>query len=138
MIEFNITLVFQFVNFLLGLLIINHFIIKPLREVMARRNALVDGLDTDANTLDTQAKSKLSEYEASLQNVRSEVVRTREAVKIEAHARAHEMQLRAEEEARKFRYDAEQRRRNESESAYTKLSAQSSSFADSIVKRLLA
>ncbi len=138
MIELNITFLIQVVNFLIGLTIINHFIIKPLREVMAKRRSIFQGLETDASDLNSTAKSKLVEYEARLQKTKLEIVKNRDALKEEALSKAHQLQTEASEKARLTRQEAQEARLKESEEAYQNLKEQTSEFAKMATSRLLS
>ncbi len=138
MIELNITFVIQIVNFLIGLTIINHFIIKPLREIMAKRRSIFSGLEADANGMSTTANSKLVEYEARLQKTRLEIVNAREAMKEEASVKAHAIQNDASEQARQLRQAAQEARVKEGEAAYESLKGQTADFAKMVTTRLLS
>ncbi len=138
MIDINITLLIQMVNFFIGLFIINHFIIKPLREVMAKRRAILSTLNVNANSLEEQAKAKLVGYEERIQKARQDMAHKREEIKAESSARAHEVQTKAEEEARQLRYKAQESRVQEGEKAYKELQKQTSGFAQSFVQRILS
>ncbi len=138
MIEINITLLFQLVNFIIGLLIINHFIIKPLREVMAKRRAIINGLDDDVNGLSSTAKSKIVEYEARLQKTKAEIARNRDDLKGVAFSKAQTLQNDASEKARELRQSAQDVRLQESDAAYQELKSQSANFAKLVTSRLLS
>ncbi len=136
MISVNFTIAIQFVNFIIGLLIINYLIIKPLREVMAKRRASLGVLNTDARSFEAKAKSKLLNYEERLKAVKADIVAQRENMKAEALAKAHAMQTGAEEESRSIRQAAQESRVVEGEKAYAELSGQTKEYAQSFVNRL--
>lgn len=138
MVEINITILFQFVNFMLGLLIINYFIIKPLREVMAKRRALLDGLGTESSNFENSAKKKLDEYEESLKKARESVAVERNEFMAVAGAKAQDIQEKATQEARKIRQDAENIKQTEGEKVYKELNSQASNFAQSFIQRILS
>ncbi len=138
MIEVNITLLFQIVNFVIGLLIINHFIVKPLREVIAKRRAAFSSLEGDASGLDSKAKSKLVEYEARLQKVRAEVTNAREESKNQAFAKAQAINSDAADKAREIRTNAQEERVKASEAVYADLQSKTQEFATLATSRLLS
>ena len=55
MINIDITLLIQLVNFLIALAIINYLIIRPVRGIMARRRAQNDELRGAADSLEGEA-----------------------------------------------------------------------------------
>ncbi len=138
MISVNFTVAIQFINFLIGLLIINYLIIKPLREVMAKRRASLSVLNTDARSFEAKAKSKLMNYEERLKAVKAEIAQQRESLKEEASSKAHALQSGAEEESRSIRQAAQESRVVEGEKAYAELSTQTQSYAQSFVERLFS
>ncbi len=138
MVEINITLLFQFVNFMIGLFIINYFIIKPLREVMAKRRALLGGLDTESNSFETSAKQKLDEYEESLKKARESVSEQRNEFMALAGAKAQDIQEKANQEAKKIRQEAESVKLTEGEKVYKELNSQANTFAQSFIQRILS
>ncbi len=138
MISLNITILFQFVNFVVGLIIINHFIIKPIREVLAKRRAIFDGLETDVNGLMRTSQSKLVEYDARLQKTRQEITQIREDMKTQAAAKAQELQNQANDDARSLRQEAQDVRAKESGMAFEELQKQTQNYARLATSRLLS
>ena len=64
MISIDVTLFFQVVNFLITLFILNALIIRPIRDVLARRRAHNEALAGDAGSMKDIAARKLESYEA--------------------------------------------------------------------------
>ena len=58
MINLDITLFIQVLNFLLGLAIINYLFVRPIRSVIARRRALYHASRTEADSLMESAEKK--------------------------------------------------------------------------------
>ena len=79
MISIDITLVFQVVNFLITLFILNVLIIRPIREVLARRRAHNAALAGDAGSMKDIAARKLESYEARLVQARAQMASSRDA-----------------------------------------------------------
>lgn len=123
---------------MLGLLIINYFIIKPLREVMAKRRALLNGLDTESASFEASAKQKLDEYEESLKKARESVSAQRDEFMAVAGTKAQEIQDKANQEAKKIRQDAESIKQTEGEKVYKELNSQANQFAQSFIQRILS
>ena len=80
MINIDITLLIQLVNFLVALAIINYLIIRPVRGVIARRRAQNDELRGSADTIRSEADLKMEGYTARIAKARAEVAAARESI----------------------------------------------------------
>ena len=70
MIKLDWTLLLQFANFMILLVVLNVLLFKPLRNVLAARKATIDGDLAKARSLDEQIQAQVAEYEAKLQEAR--------------------------------------------------------------------
>lgn len=52
--------------------VLNRTLLKPINEILHRRDALLSGRMTEAQALDATRAEKLQEYEAAIRNARSE------------------------------------------------------------------
>ena len=52
--------------------VLNRTLLKPINEILQRRDALLSGRATEAQVLDAQRAEKLEQYEAALRAARSE------------------------------------------------------------------
>lgn len=138
MISVDFTIFLQLINFLIGLLIINHFIVKPIREVLAKRQLAFDALKTNADDFNAKAKSKLVEHEARIKQVKKEVEQERETLKMAALSKSYELHAEASKKAQDLRKEAQLVRETQSEQAYTDLKAKVNDFAKLSVDRLLS
>ncbi|THB62697.1 MAG: hypothetical protein D6E12_18815 [Desulfovibrio sp.] len=84
MIDIDITLVIQFVIFIVTFLAMNFILIKPIREIIKKRDGLVSGMVEDAEKFADDAESKLANYEAQLAEARAAGVTERTTVKDQA------------------------------------------------------
>jgi F-type H+-transporting ATPase subunit b len=71
LINLDITFVVQLVNFLVLLLILNVFLYKPIRKVLADRKEEIEGARTRALGVDRDVQEKLALYEARLREVKA-------------------------------------------------------------------
>lgn len=67
MINIDITLLIQLVNFLIALAIINYLIVRPVRGIIARRRAQNDELRGSADALEGEADLKMEGYNARIE-----------------------------------------------------------------------
>jgi F-type H+-transporting ATPase subunit b len=85
-IKLDWTLLLQFANFMILLVVLNVVLFKPLRAVMAARKATIDGDLAKARSLDEQVQSQVAEYEAKLQEARQRGNQERSALRQAAQA----------------------------------------------------
>jgi len=81
MIELNITLLIQLVNFLITLVVLNWLIISPIRKVISARRSKLEGLNADASSFAGQTAEKMDNYSALLAAARVSAVAEREAMR---------------------------------------------------------
>lgn len=137
MISLDITLLFQLVNFLVTLALLNWLIIGPVRRVMAERRARNDGLRSDTGSLNDEAARKLEAYEARLLRARAEMAAVRDEAKQAGEKDAQGRLESAGEEARVIRREAADRLHAESADARRELDAQVGDYARLAVDKLL-
>ena len=71
MIDIDVTFFFQLVNFLIVLVGLNFLLVKPIREIIKKRKAHMDGVLNETETFAGQAEDKLKNYEAALAEARA-------------------------------------------------------------------
>ena len=84
MINLDITFVFQLVNFLVLVLLLNVFLYKPIRKQIADRSALISGAKEKSAAVDKEVQEKLAGYEARMREIRAGAADERGALKKEA------------------------------------------------------
>lgn len=78
MLDLNITLVFQLINFFIALFFLNWLLIKPIREIIRKRNGIMDNLASEADKFHEEAVARLKAYEAELAKARQQAGMARE------------------------------------------------------------
>ena len=81
MIELNLAFFVQLINFGILVLVLNIFLYKPIRKVLADRRQVVDGAREKAASVDLEVQEKMALYE----------VRLREAKAVAAERRAESL-----------------------------------------------
>ncbi|GLI37905.1 ATP synthase F0 subunit B [Geobacter hydrogenophilus] len=81
MISLDLAFVIQFVNFLVLLLILNIFLYKPIRKIMADRKAQIDGAKERAAAVDKDVQEKMALYEARLREIKAKANAERETLR---------------------------------------------------------
>ncbi len=78
MLDLNITMAFQLVNFLIAIYVLNILLIRPIRDIIKKRNGIMDGMAEEAESFEYQAAERLTAYEAELTRARQDAGLTRE------------------------------------------------------------
>jgi len=70
MIEINETLIYQFINFLILIFFLNHFLFKPIMEVVERRNGKLRSFANDTAKFKQKADDAVREYDEKLSQMK--------------------------------------------------------------------
>ena len=82
MIELNLSFVIQLINFGILVLVLNVFLYKPIRKVLADRRQVIDSARDKTVSVDAEVQSKMTQYEARLHEAKAEAgARRAEALK---------------------------------------------------------
>ena len=76
--------VFQLVNFLVLVLLLNVFLFKPIRKQIADRAAQINGAKLKSAAVDQEVQEKLASYEARMREIRAGAADERGVLKKEA------------------------------------------------------
>lgn len=71
MIELNLSFFVQLVNFGILILVLNIFLYKPLRKVLADRRQVIDGARDKAAAVDLEVQEKMALYEVRLRDAKA-------------------------------------------------------------------
>jgi F-type H+-transporting ATPase subunit b len=80
-IKLDWTLLLQFANFMILLVVLNVLLYKPLRAALAARKATIDGDLAKARATEEQIQAQVAEYEAKLQEARQRGSQERTALR---------------------------------------------------------
>jgi F-type H+-transporting ATPase subunit b len=83
-INLDLAFVFQLVNFLVLVLLLNVFLYKPIRKQLADRVDLISGAKAKSAAVDKEVQDKLAAYEARMREIRAGAADERGALKKEA------------------------------------------------------
>lgn len=72
MIELNLSFVVQLINFGILVLVLNVFLFKPIRKVLADRRQVIDSAREKTVSVDAEVQSKMAQYEARLREAKTE------------------------------------------------------------------
>ena len=111
MIEINMNLVYTIINVIILYLLLRHFLIKPVTDIMEKRKQLIaDGLQSAQDAQDGALKMK-QEYEAALNGAKQESVQIVENARKSAKAEYDRILEEAGEDVGRLEYRFVRRRR---------------------------
>lgn len=99
MISLDWAFVFQLVNFGVLVLLLNVFLYKPIRKVLADRAEQISGAKAKAVEVDREVQEKMALYEARLREVKVKAGAERAAMVKEAQAEETQLVEKARKEA---------------------------------------
>ncbi|MFP4259026.1 MAG: F0F1 ATP synthase subunit B [Desulfovermiculus sp.] len=137
MIELNITLFIQLVNFLILLALLNVILYKPIRGIVKQRQAKMSSDLTEIERFNEQARSKLEDYQAALDRARREAGEVRESRKKEAVAEEKDILSAASEEGSKMLNAARKDIESQSQEARKALSQQVKKYSKLVTDKVL-
>jgi len=98
-IELNLAFFVQLVNFGILILVLNIFLYKPIRKVLADRRQVVDGARDKAAAVDLEVQEKMALYEVRLREAKAEASERRAASLKQAQAEETALLEKARSEA---------------------------------------
>ncbi|MCL1915717.1 MAG: ATP synthase F0 subunit B [Desulfovibrionaceae bacterium] len=136
-VDLNITLVIQIVNFIVGLVVINLLIIRPVRGIIRQRLDLSDKLTKDAGRFANEADLRLARYESELETARAQAAGQRETVRVQAQEAGRSILEGAQSEAGLFLQRSRKEMEQEVETLRRALRGKISVLADRAVSRII-
>jgi F-type H+-transporting ATPase subunit b len=99
MIEINLTIVIQVLQFLILMFILNRLLFKPISQVMAERKAKINAWEEKTQNLQDSARVKLEKYENQLREERAQAQERQEQLTKELKKKEEENLRTVSEEA---------------------------------------
>ena len=99
MISLNITFIFQLVNFLLLMMLLNVLLYRPIRKILADRAAEIAGGHEKAAEVDRDVQEKMALYETRLREAKAKASEERGVMKLDALAEESAVLDKARKEA---------------------------------------
>lgn len=137
MIKLDWTLLLQFANFMILLVVLNALLFKPLRAALAARKATIDGDLGKARELDGQVRTQIAEYEAGLQAARQQGSQERAALRQAAQAEEARLLGAANERAAQRLQQIKEQVTGEAESARQGLRGETEAIAREVAGKVL-
>jgi len=136
--DLNVTFVFQLINLVIALILVNYLLVQPVRAIIAKRKAGRDELTRQIDSFASRATHDAEQYEKTLRAAREEGGTVRRQAREEALARQQDMLAAAGVEAADLVRRERERARDDSERADAALTARVDQLAADVVRKLLA
>lgn len=137
MLDLNVTLLIQLVNFFVALFLLNTLLIRPIRDIIRQRKAVMDGMSSEASRDEAAAGERLANYEAQLAAARQEAGRNREGARAAGNSETSARVAAAQKKAQEILSQARATLRSEADAAMAQLRGQVDSMAAQAVNRIL-
>lgn len=137
LIDVDLTVLVQFVLFLILFFVANKLLFQPYLQLRERRKAGIEGARAEAERMTAQADAKLADYEKQLAVARDRA--NEEGRKVRSEAAAHEREVtdKARATAQQAIDEAQTKVRKETEEARAQLLPQADAIARTITSKLL-
>lgn len=137
MLDLNVTLLFQLANFFIALIVLNILLIRPVRQIIRKRNGIMDDMAAEADSFNAEAAEKLNAYEAELARARQEAGLTREESRQSGLSEQQHIVGEAQQSARQLLAENRTALRGQAEAALNELRNGISDFSARLGNRLL-
>lgn len=137
MINLDLAFAVQIVNFGLLVLVLNIFLYKPIRALLAQRRQEIQSARERAVAVDQQVQEKVSQYEARLRDAKAEVGAKRAELVKEAQAEEASLLDKARQDAAASIASIRERVAKESAEARTLLQKQVDVLSGDICEKIL-
>lgn len=137
MLDLNVTLLFQLANFFIALIVLNILLIRPVRQIIRKRNGIMDDMAAEADSFNAEAAEKLNAYEAELARARQEAGLTREESRQSGLSEQQNIVGEAQQSARQLLAENRTALRGQAEAALNELRNGISDFSARLGNRLL-
>lgn len=137
MLDLNITLLFQLVNFFIAIFVLNILLIRPIRDIIKKRNGVMDNLAGEADNFESQAAERLANYEAELARARQDAGLAREDARSAGMTEQQGIVGEAQKSARDILADTRRSLREQADATLSELRNQVSEYSARLADRLI-
>ncbi|MDR1659425.1 MAG: ATP synthase F0 subunit B [Desulfovibrio sp.] len=138
MLDLNITLLIQLVNFFIAVFVLNLLLVRPVRDIIKKRKGIVGKISGEADNFEAEASLRLASYEEDLAKARQAAALARKDGHAAGMAEQQNIVGKAQESALDIIAEARRAVQAEAESALKELRARAAAVSASLAERLLA
>jgi F-type H+-transporting ATPase subunit b len=137
MIDINVTLLIQMINFFVFLTLMNIILYRPIRRLVSERNAMIESRKLGIEEADAAAVSAVQEFENSILNARKLGRQKVQESKEAAYKDEKEMMHQASEEAAKYVQSVRDKLQQDVNAARKQLQDQVRAFSVDLAQKVL-
>ncbi len=137
MINLDITLVIQMINFLILLFVLNLILFRPIRKIIKKRNQIVETFNSDIASLTGEAQASMEEFEEKLLETRKEGVDRVQSMKDEGEQAEVELIATTTQEVQAKIEEARKKVASDIQDARTELQKQVQTFSVAVTEKIL-
>ncbi len=137
MINPNITLFVQMINFLLLLFILNLILFRPIRNIIKERNQIIENFNTDITSLTDEAQDSMQQFEQKILEAKKEGMARIQGMKDEGEQAEAELISATNEDVQAKVEEARKKVESDIQEARTQLQAQVQAFSVAVTEKIL-
>ena len=137
MINLDITLIIQMINFLVLLYVLNLILFRPIRNIIKERNQIIEGFNTDITSLTDEAQASMDQFEQKILEARKEGMAQVQNMKDEGEEAESELMATTNEEVQAKTEGAWKRVASDIQEARTQLQDQVQAFSLAVTEKVL-
>ncbi len=137
MLDLNITMLFQLVNFFVALFVLNILLIRPIRDIIKKRKGIMDDMSEEASSFESQATERLNNYEATLAHARQDASAAREDGRTAGIQEQQKLVADAQQKAHSILAEARTSLQAQASEALAALRKQTDAMASTLADRLI-
>jgi F-type H+-transporting ATPase subunit b len=137
MINPDITLVIQMINFLILLFVLNLILFRPIRKIIKERNEIVENFNSDIASLTDEAQASMEEFEEKVLEARKEGVGKVQSMKDEGERAEVELIAATTQEVQAKIEEARKKVASDIQDARTELQKQVQTFSVAVSEKIL-
>ena len=137
MINLDITLVVQMINFLVLLFILNKILFRPIRNIIKERNQIVEDFNSDITSLTGQAQESGDQFEEKIQEARKKGMDRVQSMKAEGEEAEAQLIASTSEEVHSKVEEARTQVKADIQAARDKLKEQVQAFSVAMTEKIL-
>ncbi len=137
MINPDITLVIQMINFLILLFVLNLILFRPIRKIIKERNGIVETFNSDIASLTDEAQASMEEFEEKVLEARKEGMGKVQSMKDEGERAEVELIAATTQEVQAKIEEARKKVASNIQDARTELQKQVQTFSVAVSEKIL-
>ena len=137
MINPDITLLIQMINFFILLIVLNLILFRPIRNIIKERNQIVENFNSDIASLTGEAQASMEEFEEKVLEARKEGVGRIQSMKDEGEQAEVELIANTTQEVQAKIEEARKKVASDIQDARTELQKQVQTFSVAVTEKIL-